>query len=150
MCSGMAVEKKKVSLTLWLFPVSCVFSNNEMLPASRSFNIPATAKNKLFTRFICCRICGGFAMTSPSRAQREKKNSQPTIIQGWLKKKKKKKEEKKLKQKDQASEDSSPAIQTEFILPVNWFSSQLAVSVGVCGFQRVRFDTTPLQQLRAV
>lgn len=45
----------------------------------------------------------------------------------------------------QAMEDSSPTTQKEFILPVNWFSSQLAVSVGVYGFQCARFDTAPLQ-----
>lgn len=52
---------------------------------------------------------------------------------------------KRLKEQDQAREDSSPTTQTEFIVPVNWFSSQLAVSVGVCGFRHVRFDTAPLQ-----
>lgn len=56
-----------------------------------------------------------------------------------------------LKQPDQTRKDNASTAQTEFIiLPVNWILSQLAVSVGICGFKHVRFDTVPLQQLRAV
>lgn len=56
-----------------------------------------------------------------------------------------------LKRNHQARKDNTPTTQTGFIISVvNRILSQLAVSVGICGLKHVRFDTVPLQQLRAV
>lgn len=55
------------------------------------------------------------------------------------------------RQRDQRRKDNTPTAQTASIIsPVNWILSQLAVGAGVCGFKHVRFDTVPLQRLRAV